>query len=42
MDNGACRDCKPGLVGEEQLRGAANSGGVSPLEACCVCGGGKG
>ena len=42
MDNGACRDCKPGVVGEEQLRGAANSGGVSPLDACCVCGGGTG
>ena len=40
--NGACWDCKPGQAEEEQLRKAANSGGVSPLDACCVCGGGTG
>ena len=40
--NGACRNGKPGDVEEEQLREAANSVGVSPLDACCVCGGGNG
>ena len=40
--NGACRNGKPGDVEEEQLQEAANSIGISPLDACCVCGGGKG
>jgi len=40
--NGACRNGNPGEANEEQLGEAANSGGVSPLDACCVCGGGEG
>ena len=39
---GNCKDGKPGKISEQQLRVEANSDGVSPLDACCVCGGGQG
>jgi len=38
---GNCKDGKPGKISEQQLREEANSDGVSPLDACCVCGGGQ-
>ena len=41
-DFGNCVDGKPGKVSEVRLREDANTDGVSPLDACCVCGGGKG
>ena len=37
-----CKDGKPGKISEAQLRNEANSGGVSALDACCVCGRGRG
>ena len=37
-------NCKAGepVLSKEQLQSDANSGGVSVLDACCVCGGGTG
>ena len=39
---GYCKDGKPRKVLEAGLRKDANSNDVSPLDACCVCGGGQG
>ena len=39
--SGNCLDGKPGAIGEAQLKADANDDGVSPLDACCVCGGGE-
>lgn len=35
------RPIKPGKLTAEQLKEDENSEGVSALDACCVCGGGK-
>ena len=37
---GNCKDGKPHEVPEATLKSDANVDGVSPLDACCVCGGG--
>ena len=38
-----CKDGKvnKGKISEEELKSFANSDGVSPLDACCACGGGR-
>ena len=40
--HGNCKDGKAGKVSEKRLLADANSDGVSPMEACCACGGGQG
>ena len=40
-ENGNCRDGKPGKINADILKKDSNSQGVSPLDACCVCGGGQ-
>ena len=38
---GNCKDGNPAKVSKQRLMNDANIDGVSALDACCVCGGGK-
>ena len=39
---GNCKDGRAGKIPENVLLADANADGISPLDACCVCGGGQG